>query len=154
MLGILKDRLINILKEENVNSITLDNGNIINDFNLINESDTVTYVDNLTFTGFITKYADKNNLYLLENNYYYEFGFKSLNSLAIREYNVYPQIINFPISDALINLLGNFLDEYSELSSEDIKSYIRRSYEVYKIISDELNENYLVIYGMNEDNLI
>ena len=74
--------------------------------------------------------------------------------MAIREYNVYPQIINFPISDALINLLGNFLDEYSELSSEDIKSYIRRSYEVYKIISDELNENYLVIYGMNEDNLI
>ncbi len=153
MLSILKDRLLSILKEENVNSITLDNGNVINDFNIIDENDTITYVDNETFLGFITKYADKNDLYLLENNYYYEFGFKSLNSKAIREYNIYPQIITFPISDALINLIGNFLDEYSELLEEDITSYIRRSYEAYKIISDELNEGYLVIYGMNEENL-
>jgi hypothetical protein len=85
MLNILKEDILNILKEENAKEVGLLDGRNINDFNLLKEDDTITLVDGISFNDFILNYANKKDLYLLENDYYYDFGFKSLNDKAIKE---------------------------------------------------------------------
>ncbi len=154
MLNILKEDILNILKEENAKEVGLLDGRIINDFNLLKEDDTITLVDGISFNDFILNYANKKDLYLLENDYYYDFGFKSLNDKAIKEYNIYPQTYIMPISDSLLSLIGSFCDEYSILEDSDIKGFIKRSYEVYKIICSELKDRFIVIYNISEDNLL
>lgn len=146
MLRLLKSKLIEILKEENVKSITI-NGNKISDFSNINETDTITMVDLVPFDDFIINYSNKNNLYLFDNNYSYDFGFKSLNDLALREYNIYPQTFILPVSDPMLGLLGNFLDEWSLMEDCDIHGFIKRAYEVYKLICDELKDKYIVLFN-------
>ncbi|MCR5706591.1 MAG: hypothetical protein K6G48_07335 [Acholeplasmatales bacterium] len=153
MLNILKDRLISILNEENINSITLTDGRIVDDFNTLKEDDSIDLVGDTRFDDFILSYANKKNLYLLANDYAYDFGFKSLNDMAIREYNVCPQTYIMPISDALLSLIGNFLDEYTTLEDSDAKGFIKRSYEAYKIICDELKDRFIVTFNMNETNI-
>lgn len=148
MLRLLKSKLIEILKEENVKSITI-NGNKISDFSNINETDTITMVDLVPFDDFIINYSNKNNLYLFDNNYSYDFGFKSLNDLALREYNIYPQTFILPVSDPMLGLLGNFLDEWSLMEDCDIHGFIKRAYEVYKLICDELKDKYIVLFNEN-----
>ena len=148
MLRLLKSKLIEILKEENVKSITI-NGNKTSDFSSINENDTITMVDLVPFDDFIINYSNKNNLYLFDNNYSYDFGFKSLNDLALREYNIYPQTFILPVSDPMLGLLGNFLDEWSLMEDCDIHSFIKRAYEVYKLICDELKDKYIVLFNEN-----
>lgn len=148
MLRLLKSKLIEILKEENVKSITI-NGNKISDFSNINETDNITMVDLVPFDDFIINYSNKNNLYLFDNNYSYDFGFKSLNDLALREYNIYPQTFILPVSDPMLGLLGNFLDEWSLMEDCDIHGFIKRAYEVYKLICDELKDKYIVLFNEN-----
>ena len=148
MLRLLKSKLIEILNEENVKGVTI-NGNKISDFSSVNETDTITMVDLVPFDDFIINYSNKNNLYLLDNNYSYDFGFKSLNDLALREYNIYPQTFILPVSDPMLGLLGNFLDEWSLMEDSDIHSFIKRAYEVYKLICDELKDKYIVLFSEN-----
>lgn len=148
MLRLLKSKLIEILKKENVKSITI-NGNKTSDFSNINETDNITMVDLVPFDDFIINYSNKNNLYLFDNNYSYDFGFKSLNDLALREYNIYPQTFILPVSDPMLGLLGNFLDEWSLMEDCDIHGFIKRAYEVYKLICDELKDKYLVLFNEN-----
>lgn len=148
MLRLLKSKLIEILKEENVKSITI-NGNKTSDFLNINETDNITMVDLVPFDDFIINYSNKNNLYLFDNNYSYDFGFKSLNDLALREYNIYPQTFILPVSDPMLGLLGNFLDEWSLMEDCDIHGFIKRAYEVYKLICDELKDKYIVLFNEN-----
>lgn len=148
MLRLLKSKLIEILKKENVKSITI-NGNKTSDFSNINETDNITMVDLVPFDDFIINYSNKNNLYLFDNNYSYDFGFKSLNDLALREYNIYPQTFILPVSDPMLGLLGNFLDEWSLMEDCDIHGFIKRAYEVYKLICDELKDKYIVLFNEN-----
>lgn len=148
MLRLLKSKLIEILKKENVKSITI-NGNKTSDFLNINETDNITMVDLVPFDDFIINYSNKNNLYLFDNNYSYDFGFKSLNDLALREYNIYPQTFILPVSDPMLGLLGNFLDEWSLMEDCDIHGFIKRAYEVYKLICDELKDKYIVLFNEN-----
>ena len=148
MLRLLKSKLIEILKKENVKSITI-NGNKTSDFSNINETDNITMVDLVPFDDFIINYSNKNNLYLFDNNYSYDFGFKSLNDLALKEYNIYPQTFILPVSDPMLGLLGNFLDEWSLMEDCDIHGFIKRAYEVYKLICDELKDKYIVLFNEN-----
>ena len=148
MLRLLKSKLIEILKKENVKSITI-NGNKTSDFSNINETDNITMVDLVPFDDFIINYSNKNNLYLFDNNYSYDFGFKSLNDLALKEYNIYPQTFILPVSDPMLGLLGNFLDEWSLMEDCDIHGFIKRAYADYKLICDELKDKYIVLFNEN-----
>ncbi len=144
MLKILKDKLNDILNKENVKELILDNNRIVTNFDELGLYDNIIMVDDIKFDDFILNYANKNNLYLLSNNYSYDFGFISLNDKAIKEYGLYPQNYIMPLSDGILELIGNFLDEYE--TYEISNSFKNRSYELYKLICEELKDGYLVLF--------
>lgn len=100
-------------------------------------------IDSIPFDEFIRDYADKNDLELLYNGYQYDSGFKSGNDKAIRNYTLYPNTMFMPLSDPLLGLISNFIDEYDSYESSTFEA---RSYEVFKLISDELRERAIVVF--------
>lgn len=110
---------------------------------LINKD--ILNIDDIPFDDFILKYADDTNMPLLYNGYQYDSGFKSGNDRAIREYTLYPNTIFLPLSDGLLGLISNFIDEYDSYESP---TFIARSYEVFKIISDEMKGKAIIVFDM------
>ena len=106
-------------------------------------------IDGMPFDDYILDYANKNNIEVLYNGYQYDYGFKSANELAIRKYNIYPNTIFLPLSDALLGLISNFIDEYDSYESS---TFIERAYEVFKLISMELKD-LIIIFDM-DDNML
>ena len=100
-------------------------------------------IDSITFDDYIKDYANKNDLELLYNGYQYDCGFKSGNDKAIKKYTLYPNTIFMPLSDPLLGLISNFIDEYD---SYDSNTFEARSYEVFKLISEEMKGQAIIVF--------
>lgn len=117
---------------------------IINGHETIFNGDEIISVDGISFDDFIKSYADINKKKLLSFGFQYDYGIMSLNDLAIREYTLYPNTTFLPISDAMLGLMSNFIDEYD--SGIESSSFLSRCYEVFKLLSDEMKEDTIILF--------
>ncbi len=143
MIQLQEKRLKEILDICNVKTIKYIDGTVNYNGTLANKE--ILEIDDLSFDDFILKYANESNIPLLYNSYEYETGLESRNEAAIRKYGINASLFLLPFSDAVLGLIGRFLDESYEPSS----TYKERSYELYKLICMELDDC-LVVFDMND----
>ena len=136
---ILKD-IVSGLKIEYIDG-TVSNSLVDKDIKNIND---------MPFDDFIISYANKEGLEVLYNGYQYPQGLMSGNDIAKRCYTLYPNTVFLPLSDPLLGLMSNFIDEYDEYESP---TFVLRAYEVFKILSDEMKGRAIVIFDMDEENI-
>jgi len=146
MIQLLENKLIQILNECNCKTIKYIDETVKYTGMLLNKE--ILEIDNILFDDFILDYANKNNIPLLYNSYDYETGLIGKNEIAIRKYGYNVSLFLLPFSDAVLGLVGRFLDESYDPSS----TFIDRSYELYKLICIELSEC-IVVFDMNSNDV-
>ncbi len=126
-----------VVKYESI-EILYDGNNLIND--------EIISINEVDFESFILDYSNKNNKYLLYYNYESSSILYSKNDKALREFGYEASLFLLPLSDAVLGLIGRLQDEYYERVLS--KSFFERSYELYKLIGMDLNEEFIIIYNV------
>lgn len=126
-----------VVKYESI-EILYDGNNLIND--------EIISINEVDFEGFILDYSNKNNKYLLYYNYESSSILYSKNDKALREFGYEASLFLLPLSDTVLGLIGRLQDEYYERGLS--KFFFERSYELYKLIGMDLNEEFIIIYNV------
>lgn len=125
---------------------------IIFNGNNLKEED-IYKINNIDIERYILEVADKKNKYLLSNNYYSSSSLYSKNDKSIRQYGLETNLFILPICDVIYSIINRLIDEFVSYEFKSlgyINSFLNRSYELYKMICDDLDDDYIVVYDMNE----